>query len=427
MKRTLHVLVPFLIACEFMFAVQPVRKPFIEIRVNDKQFQNRDILEVDKGDRIKLTISLEGGLRDYVKFVDSYTDIPEEAQILVHNENCLVYQIQNERYEWKLLNQELAIETDETITIQKQKTQANTYQVWINVPSQKLDKPYLNFFVKANWQYTEGSLVMQDEDEAEAILYLKIEGKTDEWYTSPNIKVSGNRDSRLEKKFDQIQHAYHAIEEKMIKRDFKATQIEIRNMQSTIQQTELLLKQIKNEKETFFVDVIFVGLPSDKPINDIDKLRQLINFWTELDPMLKLYRSNFDKLPAEPTDKNKKDLLVIAQAFDNWTHSVPKNSIALLNTYIPEINWEEKAFIQNYLSFSPEQKKINNLAHAYSEINDFLEKRSLDVPAEIQVINNTVNRLQVAKLFDRMLLGYISSINFSNWKSGRGSNNLQVY
>ncbi len=422
----LLTLAPLLITCGLMFAVQPVRKPYIELSVNGEKLLDEDILEVDRGNLVKITLSFEGGRRDYVEFPDSYADIPNEAQIVSRNENRLVYQIQNEKYEWELLDQSFEIETDEKIKIRNKKTQGNEHQLWINIPSRKVNDPYIKFSVKASWQYTEGTLIMQEEDVAEAILHLKIKGKTDEWFVSPNIKVSGNEDGRLEEKFTQIQNSYYNIEEKMIKRDFNSAQVEIRNLKTTIQQTDLLLKQIKNENETFFADITFVGLPSDKPIGDIEKLRELINYWTELNPMLKLHQNNFDKIPIQPTNDNKKDVLTIAQVFDNWFHSLPENGIDLLNTYIPEINWEEKVSIHPYLSFNPEHNRVNNVSLGYEEVDEFLYRRSFDVPMEIQKINIAVNRLQATRLFDGMLRGFISSIKFSSWENTR-TNNLVTY
>ncbi len=418
MKRMLLALVSLLIACG-LFAVQPVRKPFVEMSVNGEKFQDGGILEVDKGDLVKITISFEGGRRDYVKFPDSYADIPREARIISRNENLLVYQVQNEKHEWKLLNQELVVETDDKIKIRNQKTQANEHQIWMNVPTRRVDEPYLKFSLKSSWQYTEGTLIMQDEDKADAILHLKIKGKTDEWFVSQNIKVSGNEDTRLEEKFSKIQNCYDNIQEKIISKDFNSAQAEIRNLKSSVQQTDLLLKQIKNEDQTFFADVVFVGLPSDKPIEDISKLRELSNYWTELGPMLDLHRDNFYKLPSVPTNDDKEEVLVIAKAFDNWYHSLPKNGIDLLNTYIPDVNWDEKASIHYYLSFNPEHDRVNNVTRGHADLKDFLEQRSLDVPVEIQKINHTISRLQAARLFDGMLRGYISSINFSSWKDTR--------
>lgn len=415
MKSLLTIIAFFLFTSEVVFAVQNARKPFVKISFNGIELKDGDIIDVEKGDLLKLTLSFEGGRRDFVKFPDSYANISREAQILSRNENRLVYLLNGEKHEWKLINQDFKALSDDRIKIRQEKIHSNSYNLFVNIPGKKIEEPMINLSVLANWQYTEGSLVMEEEDKASAIIHLRIKGKSDEWFASPNIRAGGTENVQLDQKLDEIQNSYNTIEAKLIARDFSLAQQEIRKLQNKVRETGALIQQLKNENPAFLADITFIGLPSDKPVKDISAMREISNLWTEFIPLLKLQQNEFSKLPSEPSNESKTDILRIAQAFDNWFHTFPKNGIEILSTYIPETNWEEKASIHHYLSFNPEHDKLNNVGRSYTELNEFITQRSADIPAEVRLINNASNRLQAVRLLDGMLRGFISAINFASW------------
>ena len=419
MKRLLLILASLFLAWGLVFGTQPVRKPYIEINVNGEKFKDGDILDVASGQLVKIDLTFEGGRRDFTKFPEKYADISSSAIIQSQTENYLKYNDNAVNYEWKLLNQDFLVDADSKIKFRSQKVHPNLQLLWVNAPSRKVENPYIKISVKSSWQYTEEELVMLEEDEAEAIIHLNIIGKSEAWYESRNIKATGNESPRLEEKLDEIQQCYYAIENNIVKRDFKSTQIEIRKLQSTFQQTELLINQLKNEDKTFFADIALVGLPSDKPIKDIERLSEMSNFWSELNPMIELHQANFSKLSMD--SESSGELLKITSAFNYWYTTLPKEATNLLSTYF-QYDWNDKADVSNYISFKPNDNSLKYYERSYLEVRDFLEQRAIDIPYEIQVINCTIAKLKPARLFHGMLRGLLSSASFASWEPEKNEN-----
>jgi hypothetical protein len=54
--------------------VQPVRKPFLFVKIDGTLYKSGDNIVVNPNQVLKITSSLEGGRKDYVKFPETYAE-----------------------------------------------------------------------------------------------------------------------------------------------------------------------------------------------------------------------------------------------------------------------------------------------------------------------------------------------------------------
>ena len=98
-------------------AIQPPRKPFIQITIDGKSYNSGDILTVTPGQKMMIAVEMEGGRRDYCKFPETYADITSTAQILSTGKDGLSYQQNGVKAEWKLLNEDIRFIPDKFVQV----------------------------------------------------------------------------------------------------------------------------------------------------------------------------------------------------------------------------------------------------------------------------------------------------------------------
>ena len=96
----------------FGYSAQPLRKPFIQVKVDGKTSKIGDVLSVKPGQKLLVDVEMEGGRRDYCKFPDIYADITGTAQILSRGKDGITYQVDEKKSEWKLIKEEIRFSAD---------------------------------------------------------------------------------------------------------------------------------------------------------------------------------------------------------------------------------------------------------------------------------------------------------------------------
>jgi len=413
MKRFFLILVMFF-TIGAVSAIQPVRKPFILIKIDGKAFKNGDILTVSPGQKLMIGVELEGGRRDYCKFPETYAEITGTAQILSRGENGLIYQVDGSKAEWKLLNEDIRFIPDEFVKVDSQSNPSAE----ISISNAKFSQSFVKIIFKAIWQFNQNGNTSQEENLAEGMVYFKVAGTSDVWFSSPNIQVNGIKNDIIQEKLIVVQSACDSIEKNFYRLNFSGVQQSIRNLQNTVNVLKSTIDEVKVSNPSYQAKVLFIGLPSDHPCSDINVFSTVSASWTTLESMVSDLKQQLGKLPAQPTKESKDELVKIISLYIDWQSKLPENTIQHLPVYIPELKVDDIEVPEKIHSVA-EKKSVANYSQSISDLNTFLDQRIDQIPNEIQRINSIHTRLQAIRLFDGMLMSYFSSINWAEWKNTR--------
>jgi hypothetical protein len=396
-------------------AVQPARKPFLQIKIDGKAYKNGDILTVTSGQKLMMSAELEGGRKDFCKFPDTYADIAGTAQILSRGNDGLSYELDGIKAEWKLLNQRFLFSGDEFIKVNSPADQSTAE---ITISNTKFSQSFVKVTAKAKWQFIREGKITEEENSAEGTVYFKVAGSSDVWFSSPNVQAGGMKNDKIQEKLNMVQSEFDSIESYFYKMKFNAIQQSVKTLQTSVNEVKAAIDEVKKENDSYKANVTFIGLPSDKPYNDISFFAAIKTEWATLDLLLQDLKLQLGKLPAQSTNENKNELVRLIDKFNDWQLHLPENTFVILPRYIPELN-AETIQIPGNIHFVGEEKKVTDYSQTLSGFNAFIDQRIAQLPTEIQRINSTQSRLQAVRLFDGMLRSYFSSINWAEWKNTR--------
>jgi hypothetical protein len=396
-------------------AVQPARKPFIKIKIDGSNVKTGDVITVNHGQKLKIEVELEGGRRDFCKFPDAYADIAGTAQILSRGDNGLTYELDGKKAEWKLLSETVKFSGEEYIQINNSQNQASAE---LTVANSKFSQTAVKAEMKASWQFVQDGIAMNEENVADAVVYLKIAGSSDVWFQSKNIKASGVKDNSIQEKLSTVQSACDSIEHNMYHLNFPVVQQNIRNLQASVNELKTTIDAVKSGNPTYKLNISFIGLPSDKPVSDIAAFASLKNAWASAEPFLTEQKQAVEKLTTESTGDNNKELSRLVTNYEDWQSKLPENSFGLLNKYIPEIHTDSIAIPEKIALFS-KNKNDGDYEKTLKDFSSFLDTRLQKVPGEVQKIASTGSRIQAFRLFDGMLRSYFNSITWAEWVNNR--------
>lgn len=414
--KTIFLILVMGLLVEMVSAVQPARKPFLQIKIDGKPTKIGDIIVVIPGQKLKIFVEMEGGRRDFCKFPDTYSDLAGSAQILSRGDNGITYTLDGVKSEWKLLSEEVSYSSDNSIKI-KSLTDQNTAE--LTVSKENFPQSFVKASVKATWQFSQDGKTNNEENVAQATIYFKMEGASDVWFTSQNIQVSGMKDDKILGKLNDVQSFCDSIGKNFHRLNFSGVQQSIRNLQGSVNTLKSTIDEVKTENTSYQTSVSFIGLPSDDPYSDIEKFNAIKTNWGENEALINDLKMKVQKLSEQPTNENKKELLGLINQYTEWLSKLPETTFKNLSDYIPEINPENVRLPEN-LAGNASEKSISDYPKTLSDFSGFIDKRIEQVPNEIQLINSIHSRLQAVRLFDGMLRSYFSSITWAEWKSTRG-------
>lgn len=432
MKRFFFILVMIFLVGS-LSAVQPARKPFLQIKIDGKSYKSGDIIIVTNGQKLKLEVDIEGGRKDFCKFPDTYADIAGTAEILSRGNDGITYQLNGKKYEWKLLSENVRFSSEEFIKVNNSLSTTksatigefiaansgpNSKTAEIVVASGKFSQTFVKTYIKTIWQFTQDGKTTEEENNAEGVIYFKIEGLTDVWYTSQNIKAVGMKNDLVLEKLNIVQAACDSLESIFFKLKFSSVQPSVKTLQGAINDVKTTIDAVKSTNAAYQTNITFVGLPSDNPIKNINELVSIKNNWTLSETLFPDLKNQVGKLPAQPTKESKDQLVnIIAQCVD-WQYRLPENTFKIIPRYLPDLKVEDIQIPGN-IHFIAEEKTVTNYPQTVNDFNAFIDKRIQQIPTEIQKLNSLQSRLQAVRLFDGMLRGYFSSINWAEWKNTR--------
>jgi len=408
-KLFLILVVVFMVG--IALAVQPARKPFVKIKIDGTTVKTGDVLTVTNGQKLKLEVYLEGGRKDYCKFPDTYSDIAGTAEILTRGETGLIYELDGKKAEWKLLSETVKFSGEKYVQINNAE---NLPSAEITISNGKFSQTAVKAEMKAVWQFVQDGISINEENIADAVIYLKIAGSSDVWFQSQNIKASGVKDNSIQEKLSAVQSACDSIEHNMYHLNFPVVQQNIRNLQTSINELKTAIDAVKSSNSAYKLNISFIGLPSDKPVQDINSFATLKNVWADVEPFLTEQKQAVEKLTPETNADNKKELSRLISVYTDWQSKLPENSFGLLTKYIPEIHTDSIATPEKIALFGKE-KNDADYEVILKDYANFLEARLKKAPVEMQKITSTGSRIQALRLFDGMLRSYFNSITWAEW------------
>lgn len=414
MKRVVFFMVMVILGTASS-AVQPARKPFLQIKIDGKAYKNGDILTVTLGQKLMMSVEMEGGRKDFCKFPDTYADIAGTAQILSRGNDGLTYEMDGIKSEWKLLNQKFLFSGDEFVKVN---SQSNVPNAELTISNTKFSQSFVKVSVKAKWQFIHDGKITEEDNSAIGTVYFKVAGSSDIWFSSSNIQAGGMKNDLIQEKLLIVQAEFDSIENYFYKMKFTAVQQSVKTLQVSVNEVKTAIDDVKKGNASYQAKVTFIGLPSDKPYNDISFLSSIKTDWANLDILLQELKLYAGKLSSQPSNENKDELVRLIEKFIDWQYHLPENTFTILTRYLPDLN-AETIQIPGNINFIGEEKKVTDYSQTLKEFNSFLEQRIALVPDEIQKINSTQSRLQAVRLFDGMLRSYFSSIYWAEWKNTR--------
>ena len=415
MKSLFLILVVVLLTGLVGYTVQPLRKPFTQIRVDGKPSKSGDILTVKPGQKLLIEVEMEGGRRDYCKFPDIYADIAGKAQILSRGENGIIYQMNGEKAEWKLTKEETLFDGQEFL---QAKTSANALNAEITVSNTKFSQAYLKITSRTSWQFTQNGKTTKEENVAEETLYFKVAGESDVWFSTRNVQAKGIRNEKVQEKLQDVQSVGDSIETNFYRLNFVAVQQSIRNFQNAVNALKSTIDEVTAGNPSYKTKVIFIGLPSDNPYKDLGIFPAINTSWIAQEALVNDQKLQLGKLPAEATKESQEALVRIITSYADWQNKLPQEAFKMLGRYIPGFSEESTRIPESVYSIA-KVKTVANYSQTVTDLNAFLDQRLPLIPDEVQKINSTQARLQAVRLFDGMLRSYLSSIYWGEWKDTR--------
>jgi len=199
---------------------------------------------------------------------------------------------------------------------------------------------------------------------------------------------------------------------------FSSLQQSIKTLQAAVNATKTSIDEVKSQNPGYHTNVVFIGLPSDKPYKNINDLNTIKSNWIDFQSIVEESKNQVATLPEKPA-KESKDLLIdlIGKCVD-WQYHLPENTFDILPKYIPDLA-KESIQITGNIHFIAEEKTVTNYPQTLAEYKAFLDRRAEALPTEIQKISSAQSKLQAVRLFDGMLRSYFSSINWAEWKNTR--------
>ncbi len=396
-------------------AVQPARKPFIKMKIDGTLLKTGDVLTVTRGQKLNLEVEMEGGRRDYCKFPDAYADITGIAQILSRGDNGLTYILNDKKAEWKLLSENVQFTSDDFIKIVQSGNQLSAELI---VANEKFSQSFVKATIKATWQFSENDSTRQEENIAEASVYFKVAGASDEWFLSRHIRASGIKNELVQEKLIVVQSACDSIEKDLNQLKFSDAQQAIRNLQTVTNDLKSTIDKLKASNPSYQIKVVFIGLPSDHPYSDISLFSSIKTSWSTLESFLNEVKLELGKLPEQPTNESTDELVKLIGNYIEWQAKLPENTLDHLLQYIPALNVDSIPIPEKFELIAKE-KTVTDYAQTLSDFNSFIDQRLKKVSFENQEINSTNTRIQAIRLFDGMLRSFFASINWAEWESTR--------
>ncbi|NPA35604.1 MAG: hypothetical protein GXO47_02030 [Chlorobi bacterium] len=412
--RVVTLLLLFFLSSLYVVAEKP-RTPFVVLKVNGKEYMPGQEIPARFGENLSVEAVLKGGRRDYCSNPEKYANVGKNTVIVEKGENGMSFTINGKQFRgtWTLTEELAVFSTNPKTKITQTGTANIQRSAIIHIPQSNVSKIQLKVKSEAKWHYERrtpaGPKEKDEMSSAEATFYIVVKQEEGVWYSSANIIAKGDEDFTVRNELNEVQKFYNSIDKYLQEKNYAAAEREIGNLKTYVGEVKRAIEDAKKKNPDYNCEVVFVGLPTDRAMENYYKLSKLFDMWKE---RYIISQNNVaiinDMLLNTQMTFSANILKSIFKNYLSWTGNVPPNledipglmaDGAIANLDMPRqiINWYLDAqkdasilkqqtetikkltelrtfYLDNISSFVTERKKIKEYMDAYDKEKEVSKK-----------------------------------------------------
>lgn len=265
----------------------PPRTPFVVLRVDGTDYKAGSEIKVRQGERIIVEAVLMGGKRDYCSNPNTYANVGRNTVVLSQGENGMSFQINNYQFtgDWKLTEEKANFSSGPEVKIKSLGSGNMQRKVELEFTRGYYSKVFLKVNSTTKWHYTRKTPGGKTEDNEtntdSATFYFLVETTDSEWYSSNNIKATGQEDLSVRNNLDRIQKYYDAIEKAMLEKNWSSAETQWGNLKTSLGELKTNIDRAKQKNENYECEITLYNLPSTLSMKHVEDLKIMAQSWKD--------------------------------------------------------------------------------------------------------------------------------------------------
>jgi hypothetical protein len=402
----------------------PPRTPFVVLRVDGTDYKAGSEIKVRQGERIIVEAVLMGGKRDYCSNPNTYANVGRNTVVLSQGENGMSFQINNYQFtgDWKLTEEKANFSSGPEVKIKSLGSGNMQRKVELEFTRGYYSKVFLKVNSTTKWYYTRKTPGSKTEDNetntGSATFYFLVETTDSEWYSSNNIKATGQEDLSVRNNLDRIQKYYDAIEKAMLEKNWSSAETQWGNLKTSLGELKTNIDRAKQKNENYECEITLYNLPSTLSMKHVEDLKIMAQSWKDC---WEICSENVltikDDLLSNKTVFTNNVMKSIFKNYISWSGQLPTSASSILTLYDPKgiftaldlpnniIEWYTDA--QNDASILKNQ--VNNMK-LLNQLHDFYKAKMDNSINERRALLNILQDLKPAIELHNKMGQYISGV-----------------
>lgn len=402
----------------------PPRTPFVVLRVDGTDYKAGSEIKVRQGERIIVEAVLMGGKRDYCSNPNTYANVGRNTVVLSQGENGMSFQINNYKFtgDWKLTEEKANFSSGPEVKIKSLGSGNMQRKVELEFTRGYYSKVFLKVNSTTKWHYTRKTPGGKTEDNetntGSATFYFLVETTDSEWYSSNNIKATGQEDLSVRNNLDRIQKYYDAIEKAMLEKNWSSAETQWGNLKTSLGELKTNIDRAKQKNENYECEITLYNLPSTLSMKHVEDLKTMAQSWKDC---WEICSENVltikDDLLSNKTVFTNNVMKSIFKNYISWSGQLPTSASSILTLYDPKgiftaldlpnniIEWYTDA--QNDASILKNQ--VNNMK-LLNQLHDFYKAKMDNSINERRALLNILQDLKPAIELHNKMGQYISGV-----------------
>lgn len=407
-----------------LIASIPPRTPFVVLRVDGTDYKAGSEIKVRQGERIIVEAVLMGGKRDYCSNPNTYANVGRNTVVLSQGENGMSFQINNYQFtgDWKLTEEKANFSSGPEVKIKSLGSGNMQRKVELEFTRGYYSKVFLKVNSTTKWHYTRKTPGGKTEDNetntGSATFYFLVETTDSEWYSSNNIKATGQEDLSVRNNLDRIQKYYDAIEKAMLEKNWSSAETQWGNLKTSLGELKTNIDRAKQKNENYECEITLYNLPSTLSMKHVEDLKIMAQSWKDC---WEICSENVltikDDLLSNKTVFTNNVMKSIFKNYISWSGQLPTSASSILTLYDPKgiftaldlpnniIEWYTDA--QNDASILKNQ--VNNMK-LLNQLHDFYKAKMDNSINERRALLNILQDLKPAIELHNKMGQYISGV-----------------
>lgn len=432
MKIKTIALTTLLLLCSIIFATEPMRDPFIELKINGVTYIPGDRIEIRSGERFTAEAILMGGRRDYCMDPQTYANIGRNTVIETSGMNGMSFNINSGQFrgKWSLVSEKAEFSSASGVKITQAPASGDIQRTaTIEVVDDRYGEVFLRVNSTTEWYYvrnTPGGQTEENETDTGSdsftIVITKEEGV---WFSSNNLSVKGDEDFSVRNSLDQIQRFYDLIEKCLIDKNYSCANMHHQNLIGAVQDLNNAIARAKENNPSFECEVTFIGAPSDVPMEHLNKIRAAKNQWRDMYFISQENSSNINEMLLNTQMTFSANVLrSVFKNYIDWGSGLPTGFMDIVTMHDPNNIFGALSLPTQLLDFystavddaSILENQATTIRHL-SELREFYLKRMESSVGELRELHKITTELKPVEDFHLKISDYIKSLRPHNYRS----------